>query len=120
MNINKISQITIAGALSTVFASSAIVAAIAPSSAKMAIAQVAQALSPEEVNLRTKQIIVRIDGASVGSGTLLERADNTYTVLSNWHVMKNQGGYTVQTIDGRKHEVIPDSIKQLPGLDLAT
>lgn len=119
MNINKISQITIAGALSTVFASSAIVAAIAPSSAKMAIAQVAQALSPEEVNLRTKQIIVRIDGASVGSGTLLERADNTYTVLSNWHVMKNQGGYTVQTIDGRKHEVIPDSIKQLPGLDLA-
>jgi|GEM_PF-1480873 len=82
-------------------------------------AQIAQALSPEEINLRAKQIIVRIDGASVGSGSLIEYSDNVYTVLSNWHVMKNQGEYIVSTIDGRKHKVDPTSIKQLPGLDLA-
>ncbi|MEM7760798.1 MAG: trypsin-like peptidase domain-containing protein, partial [Cyanobacteria bacterium P01_A01_bin.40] len=85
----------------------------------IAAVQVAQALSPEEVNLRAKQIIVRIDGASVGSGSIIEYADDVYTVLTNWHVMKNQGEYTVRTIDGRKHQVLPASIKRLPGLDLA-
>lgn len=82
-------------------------------------AQIAQALSPEEVNLRAKQIIVRIDGASVGTGSLIEHSKDTYTVLTNWHVMKNQGEYIVSTIDGRKHQVNQASIKQLPGLDLA-
>ncbi|MEM9507624.1 MAG: GUN4 domain-containing protein [Cyanobacteria bacterium P01_E01_bin.35] len=87
--------------------------------AAIAAVQVAQALSPEEVNLRAKQIIVRIDGASVGSGSIIEYADDVYTVLTNWHVMKNQGEYMVRTIDGRKHQVLPASIKRLPGLDLA-
>ncbi|MEM6614200.1 MAG: GUN4 domain-containing protein [Cyanobacteria bacterium P01_C01_bin.72] len=119
MNSNKITQLTLVGALSTVFASSLLAVTLSPLTTKTAIAQVDQVLSPEEVNLRAKQIIVRIDGASVGSGSILERTGNNYTVLSNWHVMKNQGSYIVQTIDGRKHEVIPSSIKQLPGLDLA-
>ncbi len=83
------------------------------------VAQIAQALSPEEVNLRAKQTIVRIDGASVGSGSLIEFSDGVYTVLTNWHVMKNQGEYVVSTIDGRQHQVDQNSIKQLPGLDLA-
>ena len=86
---------------------------------KTASAQIAQVLSPEEVNLRAKQIIVRIDGASVGSGSIIEHSNGTYTVLTNWHVMKNQGEYIVSTIDGRKHQVDPASIKQLAGLDLA-
>ena len=90
-----------------------------PHMTKVAMAQIAQALSPEEINLRAKQIIVRIDGASVGSGSLIDSSDNVYTVLSNWHVMKNEGEYVVSTIDGRKHKVDPASIKQLPGLDLA-
>ena len=87
--------------------------------AKAAVTQLTQALSPEEVNLRAKQITVRIDGASVGSGSLINYSDDVYTVLTNWHVIKNSGKYIVQTIDGRKHQVAPTSIKQLPGLDLA-
>ena len=92
---------------------------IQPHLTKTAVAQLTQTLSPEEINLRAKQIIVRIDGASVGSGSLIEHSDNVYTVLTNWHVIKNQGEYVVRTIDGRKHQVDPTSIKQLPGLDLA-
>ena len=88
-------------------------------SESVAIAQIAQGLAPEAVNLRAKQIVVRIDGASVGSGTLIESTDDVYTVLTNWHVVKNQGKYVVSTIDGRKHQVDPASVKQLPGLDLA-
>lgn len=89
------------------------------SSTNAAVVRLAQALSPEEVNLRARQIIVRIDGGGIGSGSIVERSSNVYTVLTNWHVVKNSGDYVIQTIDGRKHRVAPDSIQQLPGLDLA-
>lgn len=81
--------------------------------------KLAQALPPEQINLRAKQITVRIDGANLGSGAIIAESNNVYTVLTNWHVMRNPGQYSVQTIDGRKHQVNPASIKQIGGLDLA-
>ncbi len=90
-----------------------------PQITQAAIAQIAQVLSPEEVNLRAKQVTVRIDGANTGSGAIVDYSNKVYTVLTNWHVMKNPGDYVVQTIDGRQHQVDPASIKELPGLDLA-
>jgi S1-C subfamily serine protease len=116
---HKITQLSIAGAVSSVLASSILLCEIAIKPTHAEVAQIAQTLAPEEVNLRAKQIVVRIDGANVGSGSILERQNDTYTVLTNWHVMKNQGSYTVQTIDGRTHQVASSSIKRLPGLDLA-
>lgn len=116
---HKITQLTITGAVSSILASGILLSAIATQQTQAEVPQLAQALAPEEVNLRAKQIVVRIDGANVGSGSILEYQDGNYTVLTNWHVMKNQGSYTVQTIDGRKHQVIASSIKQLPGVDLA-
>lgn len=116
---HKITQLTITGTVSSILASGILLSAIATQPTQAEVPQLAQALAPEEVNLRAKQIVVRIDGANVGSGSILEYQDGNYTVLTNWHVMKNQGSYTVQTIDGRKHQVIASSIKQLPGVDLA-
>ena len=115
---NKIAKLMCIGAVGAVFASSLAFSAIARST-KATVTQIAQALAPEEVNLRAKQIIVRIDGASLGSGSIIERTDSSYTVLTNWHVVKNEGNYTIETIDGRKHEATTSSIQQLPGLDLA-
>ena len=121
----KITQLTIVSAVSSILVSGLLSAIASPQtkaiqrSAGVNAAKIAQALAPEEVNLRAKQIIVRIDGASVGSGSIIEHTGDRYKVLTNWHVIKNEGGYTVQTIDGRKHQVIPESIKQLGGLDLA-
>lgn len=116
--LNQISQVFIGGTVGSVIALNLLPIGLERNT-KAAVVRLAQALSPEEINLRAKQTIVRIDGANVGSGTLIEHSDNTYTVLSNWHVIKNQGKYTVQTIDGRKHQVDPASIRHLPGLDLA-
>lgn len=116
---SKMSNFLMGGAVGFTMVLTGLSTEIAPFFSTTATAQLAQTLSPEEVNLRAKQIIVRIDGASVGSGSLIKSTDNVYTVLTNWHVMKNQGEYTVSTIDGRKHQVQPNSIKQLPGLDLA-
>jgi hypothetical protein len=81
--------------------------------------QIAQVLSPEQINSRAKQIAVRIEGASVGSGVIIEATDDVYTVLTNWHVMQNTGDYIVETIDGRDHPVDRASIKQIGKLDLA-
>jgi serine protease Do len=119
---HKITQLSIAGTISSCLVSGLILSVIAvpPTNAQVAeIPNLAQSLAPEEVNLRAKQITVRIDGANVGSGSILEHKADIYTVLTNWHVMKNQGGYTVETIDGRTHKVTASSIKQLPGVDLA-
>ncbi|MEM8720118.1 MAG: GUN4 domain-containing protein [Cyanobacteria bacterium P01_G01_bin.39] len=116
---NKIIPLMIAGTVANTLALNLLPRGTDAAQAKSAAIQLAQALTPEEVNLRAKQIIVRIDGASVGSGSIIEYADDVYTVLTNWHVVKNQGNYVVQTIDGRKHQAIPASVKRLPGLDLA-
>lgn len=120
---HKITQLSIAGCLASGLLLSAIAQptrrVIATPETSAEVVNIAQGLAPEEVNLRAKQIIVRIDGANVGSGAIVEHQGGNYTVLTNWHVMKNQGSYTLQTIDGRTHQVIPSSIKQLPGLDLA-
>jgi S1-C subfamily serine protease len=78
-----------------------------------------QNLTPQEVNLRAKQFTVRIDGAGIGTGVIVEQSESTYTVLTNWHVVKQSGEYSVQTIDGRKHSVNYSTVKQLPNLDLA-
>lgn len=115
----KIDKLLWTGTLGCTVAVSILAMGIQPIPSKATMTQLAQALSPEEVNLRAKQIIVRIDGANIGSGSLIDYSDNVYTVLSNWHVMQNSGNYIVQTIDGRKHQINPSSIQQLPGLDLA-
>ncbi|WP_019507036.1 GUN4 domain-containing protein [Pleurocapsa sp. PCC 7319] len=115
----KITKLYVGGTISCTFLLSALALNLQPQITKASVTQLAQTLTPEEVNLRAKQITVRIDGASVGSGSLIEYSNNVYTVLTNWHVMKNPGEYIVQTIDGRKHPVDPASIKKLPGLDLA-
>ena len=83
------------------------------------VQQVTQALSPEQINLRAKQITVRIDGTGTGSGAIINKSENIYTVLTNWHVVKNPGQYIVQTIDGRPHDVNYTDIQKLAELDLA-
>ena len=117
MILSKIAQLLVGGTIGSMVALNLLPANLAGNST--AIAQLAQALNPEEVNLRAKQIIVRIDGANQGSGSLIGNSGNTYTVLTNWHVVKDGGDYTIQTIDGRKHQVDSASIERLPGLDLA-
>jgi serine protease Do len=116
---NKITPIIIGGTFSGAVALSLLLVGLEPQQTKAAVVRLAQGLAPEEVNLRAKQITVRIDGANVGSGSIIGRSNDEYTVLSNWHVMKNQGAFIVQTIDGSEHQVIASSIKQLPGVDLA-
>ncbi len=80
----------------------------------------AMALEAPEVYALAKQFIVRIDGAETGSGVIIKREGNVYTVLTNKHVMDSPDPYQVTTIHGRQYGVVHSSIKHIPGLDLAT
>ena len=84
-----------------------------------ALTQSSSGITPQQLNRRVKQFTVRIDGAQNGSGVIIDESDNTYTVLTNWHVVQESGNYTIQTSDGRQHQVNHQQVKQLPGVDLA-
>ncbi|MBD2542408.1 MULTISPECIES: serine protease [Planktothricoides] len=71
-----------------------------------------------DVQQIAREITVRIDGPGAGgSGFIVKREGNTYTVATNWHVVDREGQYTVKTEDGREYSV--SQIQQLPGADLA-
>jgi tetratricopeptide (TPR) repeat protein len=55
-----------------------------------------------------------------GSGVILQRQGDIYTVLTAAHVVKNKVSYKITTPDDRAYEVISSSIRSAPGsVDLA-
>ena len=76
-------------------------------------------VQPQDISAYAQKITVRIDGQQEGSGFIMEKSGNLYTVLTNWHVVDEAGAYSVTTVDGQKHNVNYRSVQQLPGLDAA-
>ena len=69
-----------------------------------------------------KAITVRIEGATQGSGVIVKKEDNRYTVLTAWHVVSgNRPGeeLAISTPDGRKHQLEQGSIQRLGQVDMA-
>lgn len=81
--------------------------------------ELVQNLLPQEISSKAKQFTVRIDGAGIGTGIIIDESETTYTVLTNWHVVKQSGEYSVKTIDGKEYPVNYDTVRELPNLDLA-
>ena len=68
-------------------------------------------------------ITVRIEGATQGSGVLIKRNGNRYTVLTAWHVVSGQRQgeeLAVYTSDGRAHAVDSGTIQQVGNKDMAS
>ncbi|PSB02422.1 trypsin-like peptidase domain-containing protein [Merismopedia glauca] len=83
------------------------------------LVQVGLALSPPEVSDLAKRITVRIDGGAPGTGVIVSQQGNTYTVLTNAHVLPKRKSYMVRTFDGRIYQVSARQIKRLLGVDLS-
>ena len=69
-----------------------------------------------------KAITVRIEGATQGSGVLVKKEGNLYTVLTAWHVVSgNQPGeeLAIYTHDGKEHQLEQGSIQRLGEVDMA-
>ncbi len=90
--------------------------AIAPPQVDQALAD---ALDQKEIRNVARGITVRIvnpQTSSNGSGVLFSRQGNVYSVLTNQHVLRDQGIYEIFTADGQKHVIT--SQEEIPGLDL--
>jgi len=82
----------------------------------------AHAQSAEAVGRVAQAITVRIEGATQGSGVLVERDGNRYTVLTAWHVVSGQRAgeeLDIYTPDGQRHQLEQGSIKRLGQVDMA-
>ena len=98
--------------LSTAVSTGAVLLAQAP----------AQAQSAEAIAKIAEAITVRIEGATEGTGVLVKRDGNRYTVLTAWHVVSAQKPgeeLDVYTPDGKRHPVERGSIKRLGEVDMA-
>ena len=95
----------------------------AVNSAALLIAQApAQAQSAEAVGRVAEAITVRLEGATQGSGVLVKRDGNRYTVLTAWHVVSGQRRgeeLDIYTPDGQRHSIEQGSIKRLGEVDMA-
>jgi len=63
-------------------------------------------------------ITVRIEGATQGSGVLVKRDGNRYTVLTAWHVVSSQGPteeLDIYTPDGRINRAVNNTVKRVGG-----
>jgi serine protease Do len=66
-----------------------------------------------------KQTTVRIvKTKAAGSGAIIAKKDNIYTVITNWHVVDSKDNFTIITTDAKEHQIL-NSPKQLGNKDLA-
>jgi tetratricopeptide (TPR) repeat protein len=77
------------------------------------------ALSASQVAETANQITVLIEGQNPGSGVLIKREGNTYTVLTAKHVVATPDDYQIVTPDGQRAKLSYSTVKPLPGVDLA-
>jgi uncharacterized repeat protein (TIGR01451 family) len=77
------------------------------------------ALEPQEIARQAEKFVVRIDGGGGGSGFIVSKSGNRYTVLTNEHVIRSRIGYTIVTADNRRHTINSSRIRKFPGIDLA-
>ncbi len=101
--------------------------------ALVSVADIAVAKTPAEIESIAKAVTVEITllkAESVGSGIIIERQGDLYTLITNRHVVCGQTRnfttppsaetYTVKLGDGQKYQVSAKSVKLLgAGLDLA-
>jgi WD40 repeat protein len=79
------------------------------------------ALTPPQIQAQMARLVVRIDGEGKGNGSgfIINKNGNIYTVLTNEHVVRDSNRQSLTTPDGRKYSFTAGNIRVLPGVDLA-
>jgi tetratricopeptide (TPR) repeat protein len=82
--------------------------------------QIALALTKAEVNRIAKEFTVLITSPkNPGSGVIIKRNGNNYTVLTTAHVVKTKDKYEIFTPNGNRYPINYNTVKIIPGVDLA-
>ncbi len=82
----------------------------------------ASAKDIEDIARVAKAITVRIEGATQGSGVLVEKNNDTYTILTAWHVVRSTRygeELGIYTSDGKQYQLDQGSIQRLGQVDMA-
>ena len=83
----------------------------------------AYALSKTDISKVAEEITVQINGSVQGSGVLIKKVNDLYTVLTAWHVVKDNSPneeVIIKTNDGKTYNWQGDSLTQIGSIDLAT
>jgi serine protease Do len=76
-----------------------------------AITGVATAISPEEIGKSVKPYIVLVtSGSEVASGVIVDKTENSYTVVSIAKIFSRSKKLVISTADGKKHEILSSDI----------
>lgn len=81
----------------------------------LSVTQVTQA----DIATLTQQVTVVINGQNPGSGVIIGKQGNTYTVLTANHVVASPDEYQIVTADGVEYPLNYTTVRRLPNLDLA-
>ncbi|WP_254565752.1 serine protease [Oscillatoria sp. HE19RPO] len=92
-----------------------VIPAIISSVMPIALGQVTQA----DIATLTQQVTVVINGQNPGSGVIIGKQGNTYTVLTANHVVASPDEYQIVTADGVEYALNYTKVRRLPNLDLA-
>ncbi|NJK40546.1 MAG: serine protease [Acaryochloridaceae cyanobacterium SU_2_1] len=92
---------------------------VAVATVVMTQSQGVAALTVPEISQIAKSTTVHIDSQSPGSGVIIQRNGNHYTVLTSAHVVLTEDTYDVVTFDGQRSTVDNRTIKRFTDLDLA-
>ncbi|MCT7969428.1 trypsin-like peptidase domain-containing protein [Laspinema sp. D1] len=76
-------------------------------------------VTQSDIATLTQLVTVVINGQNPGSGVLIGKQGNTYTVLTANHVVASLDEYQIVTADGVQHPLDYTTVRRLPNLDLA-
>lgn len=76
------------------------------------------ALDPQEIASQAAKFVVKIDGSGGGTGFIVRKNGNRYTVLTNEHVVRSVASYTIVTTDNRIYRIDSNQIQKFSGVDL--
>ena len=80
----------------------------------------ARALSSTQVNDIAREVTVLISGEQgQGSGVIIQRNGNTYSVLTAYHVVSSREGFQLLTADKQPYKIDASKIRRVAGVDLA-
>jgi hypothetical protein len=74
----------------------------------------------EALKQQAQKVTVKVySGETWGSGVILARQENTYTILTNAHVLQRGTAFRIQTLDGKIYDAVPTQANVFGTLDLA-
>jgi len=101
--------------LAAILTGTAVVSAIV-----VTLPSAARALSGTQVNDIAREVTVLISGEQgQGSGVIIQRNGNTYSVLTAYHVVSSREGFQLLTANKQPYKIDASKIRRVAGVDLA-